>query len=68
MQLSYYKLSTVNALHFALLLFILVLGDLSGVSLINGIILYYCNVEGSLRLKHFIAVALIVVNMTHKPS
>ena len=30
--------------------------------------LYYCIVEGSLRLKHFIAVALIVVNMTNKRS
>ena len=32
------------------------------------IILYHSIVEGSLRLEHFIAVALIVVNMTNKPS
>ena len=33
----------------------------------RSLILYYCLVEGSLRLKLFIAVALIVVNMTNKP-
>ena len=46
--------------------FIEVSGDFYCVSLINCIFLYYCIVEGSLRLTHFIAVALIVVNMTNK--
>ena len=43
-------------------------GDLPCISLIKGIILYYCIAEGSLRLKHLIAIALIVVNVTNELS
>ena len=55
--------------HFCLcttFVFIWVSGDFSYVSLMI-CILYYCIVEGSLRLRNLIAVALIAVNMTNEP-
>ena len=69
MQLIHCKLSNCKSkqLLCTTFVFIQISVDFSCVSLINCINLYDCILEG-LRLKHFIAVALIVANMTKTPS